>query len=245
MLRTIVLFAFEFLYVGLSALYVPYYKYLCKRDPLRAEGFVYGLVTRWAVRSLAVAGANIEVRGEENLLPDDMPAIYVGNHQSMADIPLVLSRMGRPKGIISKGEMGKHKIFALWMKAFRCVFVDREDPRKAAAAMREASEHVEAGYPMVIFAEGTRSRNGEIAEFKAGAFRIAQKSKVPVVPFCIEGTGGLFEYNKKVLNPKSKVILHILPAVDTSEYTRDDWKDLPGLCEKMIKEKLSFIRNER
>lgn len=244
MLRTIVLFSFEFLYVGLSALYVPYYKYLVKKDPLRAENFINGLVRRWAVRSLAVAGADIEVTGEENLLPDDMPAVYVGNHQSIADIPLVLSRMGRPKGIISKGELEKHKLFALWMKAFGCVLVDREDPRRAAVAMREASEHVEAGYPMVIFAEGTRSRSGDVNEFKAGAFRIAQKSKVPAVPFCIDGTGDLFEYNGNVLNPKSKVRLHIMPAIDTSDYTRDDWKALPGICEEMIREELESIRNK-
>lgn len=245
MLRTIVLFAFEFLYVGLSALYIPYYKYICKKDSAKAEHFIYGIVSRWSARSLLVAGADVEVIGEENLLADDMPAIYVGNHQSIADIPLVLSHMSRPKGIIAKGELSKYKVFALWMEAFKCVFVDREDPRKAAAAMREASEYVESGYPMIVFAEGTRSRNGEIAEFKAGAFRIAQKSKVPVVPFCIDGTGGLFEYNGKVLNPKSKIKLYIMPAIDTSEYSRDDWKALPSLCEEMIKGKLTELRQPK
>jgi 1-acyl-sn-glycerol-3-phosphate acyltransferase len=112
----------------------------------------------------------------------------------------------------------------------------------AAKAFREAAQNVEDGYSMIIFPEGTRSRDNEVHEFKAGAFKIAQRSHATVVPFCIDGTDSFFERNGHRINPKATLRLKILPPLDTSAYTRDDWKALPALCETQVRDSLGEMR---
>jgi len=99
--------------------------------------------------------------------------------------------------------------------------------------LNEASERVAQGYSMLIFPEGTRSKTGEMGEFKGGAFRVAQKNKVPVVPFFIDGSDYLLEQNGFRIKPHA-VTISILPAIDTSEYSREDWKALPELTQHIV-----------
>lgn len=246
MLRTVWLIFLEVFYLIGTLFRRPRCDALKKRgDTAGADAIVFDVAQRWARFTLRAAGARVETQGLENLPADDMPAVYVGNHQGYFDIMLVLGYLGGAKALLSKKSIGKVPIARGWMERFRCVFVNREDPRGAAAAFREAAGNVEAGYPIIIFPEGTRSRDGKVAQFKAGAFRIAQKSHVPVVPFCIDGTGLFFERNGKRINPKVTLRLRVLPAVDTSAYTRDDWKALPALCEEQVRAALDEMRAEK
>ena len=79
----------------------------------------------------------------------------------------------------------------------------------------------------------SRSKTGEMGEFKGGAFRVAQKNKVPVVPFFIDGSDYLLEQNGFRIKPHA-VTISILPAIDTSEYSREDWKALPELTQHIV-----------
>ncbi len=83
------------------------------------------------------------------------------------------------------------------MKLLHCVFLDREDPRKAMKALNEATENLKK---VSIFPEGTRNKGkeGTVQEFKSGAFRIASKAKAPVVPVAISGTRAIFEDNHMI-----------------------------------------------
>lgn len=130
------------------------------------------------------------------------------------------------------------------MRLLHCVFLDRENPRHAVAALNEASGWVAKGYSMVIFPEGTRSKTGEVAEFKGGAFKIAQKNKVPVVPFVIDGTAQLMERNHYFIHG-GPVQLRVLDPIDTSDYTKEDWRALPALCERRVRDALAALRAER
>lgn len=84
---------------------------------------------------------------------------------------------------------------------------------------------------MVIFPEGHPQQNRRGAEFKGGAFKIAQKNKVPVVPFVIDGTAQLMERNHYFIHG-GPVQLRVLDPIDTSDYTKEDWRALPALCEQ-------------
>lgn len=245
MIRVALFFLFEVFYLIWTLRLRPRYNALKKRgDIAGADEVVFGVAHRWARTTLAAAGATVEVDGLENLPADHVPAVYVGNHQGDFDSMLVLGYLGGAKALLAKQVIRNVPIASGWMERFRCVFVNREDPRGAATAFRTAAATVSEGYPMIIFPEGTRSKTGEVAEFKAGAFRIAQKSHAMVVPFCLDGTRAFFEGNGYRFNRRSVMRLRVLEPIDTSAYTREDWKALPALCEEKVRTALAVMRAE-
>ncbi len=209
----------------------------------RHDALTFSVIHNWARRLLKAAGAQVTVQGLENLPSDDVAAVYVGNHQGYFDIPLVLGYLGGAKGLVAKKEIQKLPLVRSWMLELGCVFIDRDNPRASVNALNQAAERVQNGYPMVVFPEGTRSKTGEVAEFKAGAFKIAQKNNAPVVPFFIEGTGHLLERNGFRIRPAA-VTITVLPQIDTADYTREDWKALPALTQARVRDALTQHRTQ-
>ncbi|MBC8575532.1 lysophospholipid acyltransferase family protein [Yanshouia hominis] len=197
------------------------------------------IIHNWARRLLAAAGARVTVEGLENL--PEGTAVFVSNHQSYFDIPLALGYLGDPKGLVSKKEIDRIPFIRQWMRELGCVFLDRENLRASVSALGDASDRVAAGYSMVVFPEGTRSETGEVGEFKAGAFKIAQKNKVPVVPFVLEGSSRLMGKHSLWIHPAS-VTVKILEPIDTSCYSREEWRALPALAERRVKDGLALLR---
>ena len=197
------------------------------------------IIHNWARRLLAAAGARVTVEGLENL--PEGTAVFVSNHQSYFDIPLALGYLGDPKGLVSKKEIDRIPFIRQWMRELGCVFLDRENLRASVSALGDASDRVAAGYSMVVFPEGTRTETGEVGEFKAGAFKIAQKNKVPVVPFVLEGSSRLMGKHSLWIHPAS-VTVKILEPIDTSCYSREEWRALPALAERRVKDGLALLR---
>lgn len=203
------------------------------------DAIVRRVVRKWARKMISTAGGTVTVEGLEHL--PEGPAVYVANHRSYFDIPLCLGYLGDDtKPLLAKKEIRKIPLVRGWMQELHCVFLDREDPREAISNLKEAEEWVRQGYSMVVFPEGTRTKDGTLGEFKAGAFRIAQKNNVPVVPFCIKDTDKLMARDSFRIHPAA-VAIRILPPVDTSGYTRADWKKLPELTESMVREGLAQL----
>ena len=197
------------------------------------------IIHNWARRLLAAAGARVTVEGLENL--PEGTAVFVSNHQSYFDIPLALGYLGDPKGLVSKKEIDRIPFIRQWMRELGCVFLDRENLRASVAALGDASDRVAAGYSMVVFPEGTRTETGEVGEFKAGAFKIAQKNKVPVVPFVLEGSSRLMGKHSLWIHPAS-VTVKILEPIDTSGYGKEEWRALPALAGQRVKDGLALLR---
>lgn len=239
-LRTLIWFAYFWLYLlVVEPLRLKVRRYEKNGDTAAHDALTRQVVGRWARRLLALAGAKITVEGLENL--PDGPAVYVSNHLGYFDIPLMLGYLGEDtKPLVAKKQIEKIPLIRSWMKELHCVFIDRDNPRASMQALNEAIGWVKNGYSMVIFPEGTRSKTGEMAEFKAGAFRIAQKNNVPVVPLCIKGTDYLMERNGYWIHP-GKVTLKILPLIDTASYTKEDWRALPALAESEVRKGLAEI----
>lgn len=200
------------------------------------------VIHNWARRLLAAAGARVTVEGLDNL--PEGPAVFVANHQSYFDIPLAIGYLGDPKGLVSKKEIDRIPFIRQWMRELGCVFLDRENIRASAAALAEASDRVAAGYSMVIFPEGTRTETGEVGEFKAGAFKVAQKNRVPVVPFVLDGSNRLMSKHSLWIHPAA-VQMRILPPIDTSGYGREEWKALPALTEQLVRSELAAMRAQK
>jgi 1-acyl-sn-glycerol-3-phosphate acyltransferase len=139
----------------------------------------------WGRAFLRLGGWTFRVEGMENLPSGG--AVLVANHQSVVDIPMLLSAFPRPVRFLAKRELGEIPLFGKAMAAAGNLFIDRDDPRDAVRMLREAGARLRDGQLVVVFPEGTRSGDGSIGEFRPGAFHLAQKSGAPVVPVYIEG----------------------------------------------------------
>ena len=139
----------------------------------------------WGRAFVRSGGWKLHVEGMENLPSGG--AILVANHQSIVDIPMLLSAFPRPVGFLAKRELGEIPLFGKAMAAAGNLFVDRYDPRDAVRMLRDAGARLRDGRLVVVFPEGTRSGDGSIGEFQLGAFYLAQKSGAPVVPVYLDG----------------------------------------------------------
>ena len=110
------------------------------------------------------------------------------------------------------------------MELLDCVFIDRDSPRKAMEAMRQAQTMLEQGKSMVVFPEGTRSRGDQMNEFKAGAFRMACKAGAPVVPVAIDGSYKIMEANHNLMKPAHVTITIPVSYTHLDVYKRQTWQ---------------------
>ena len=236
MIRTVIWVVYFFAYLFFAQ------PMLWKVRKLRKEGkieehdrIVRTMVNNWALRLMKLAGATMEVTGKENI-PED-PVVFAANHQGYADIPLLLTQLDKPNPLIAKKELEKVPLLRDWMTELNCIFIDRDNARQAMDSLKKANELLSEGYSVCIFPEGTRSKGGEIKEFKGGTIRLATRAKVPIVPCCIEGTYNMLEANKGFKITPAKLQLHILPAIETADLSREEIKALDERLRSVIKEK--------
>ena len=198
------------------------------------EQLVNRHIPRWSRGILKVTGVTLTVEGLENI-PKEGPCVFVGNHRSYYDIPILLTALDAPHGILAKEELEKIPLLNRWMKLLGCVFVKRDDIRASVKALNDATAIVESGRSFVIFPEGTRYKGeeGGAGEFKAGAFRIAIKTGVPVVPVAISGARGLFEGHGLRATP-GDIRVRILPAIQTAGMSKAEQKQLPDAVRQTI-----------
>lgn len=203
-----------------------------KGETEKRAAYIHKITTKWAKFVMKLAGARITVVGTENL-PKDKTVLFVANHQSNFDIPLLMSSINVPKGFIAKKELENWPIISTWMKYINCIFMDRTNLRKSAEAIVEGTKLLKSGYSMVIFPEGTRSKGDPIGEFKAGSFKLATKSKCPIVPITIDGTYKLLEANhNKVKGADVKLVIH--PPIDVTSLSKEDAENLHNTVRSII-----------
>ncbi|CAI5537518.1 unnamed protein product [Closterium sp. Naga37s-1] len=138
----------------------------------------------------ALPPPSTEVVGVENLPPADAPAVYVANHQSFLDI-YTLFQLRRPFKFISKTSNFLIPIVGWSMFLTGHVPLKRMDKRSQMECLKKCLELLQQGTPVLFFPEGTRTKDGKLSDFKKGAFSIAAKAGVPVVPITLIGTGAL------------------------------------------------------
>lgn len=207
-----------------------------QEEKIKRDNFVYDYVAKWSEKRIKASGANVKVYGLDNI-PKDETVLFISNHQSNFDIALFLSCINTQKGFVAKLELAKVPILKTWMEKINCVFMDRSSVRKSAEAIAASTKLLKNGRSMVIFPEGTRSKTGEIGEFKGGSFKLATKSKVKIVPVTIKGSRNLMEANGNKIKP-SDVEIYIHPPVITKGLSREEEDALPVKVKAIINSKL-------
>lgn len=148
---------------------------------------LYRIGMKLGITGVRVAGIKIEVRGLENMQPS-RSYIYMSNHVSNLDPPVFVPNIPGRCSVFFKKEVLRIPIFGTVLKMAEMVPVDRNNREAAIESVHAAAKVLRSGLNMVIFPEGTRSRDGRLLPFKKGPFHLAMEADVPVIPVTILGT---------------------------------------------------------
>jgi 1-acyl-sn-glycerol-3-phosphate acyltransferase len=181
------------------------------------ENRIHRLARLWARIILFLAHIPVEVFGHHNILQDS-PQIFAANHQSDVDSLVALAFIPVQFRWIAKKELFNVPLFGMAMRNAGYIPIDRKNHESALKSLEEAAQKIGGGTSVMTFPEGTRSRNGTVQPFKQGAFHLAIKAGVPIVPVTIIGTGAIMPKRSLKISPGS-VKLIIDKPVDVSGYT--------------------------
>ncbi len=178
----------------------------------------------------------ITVEGKKNLPKDPGFSIY-SNHTSMMDIPLLMQALYEyPVAFLAKKVVVKLPLIGKWTPALGCVSIDRTDARKGAEAIIQTIRNIKTGNTMVVFPEGTRTKvTGRLLPFKDGSFKVALKSKRPLVPVTIVKPKN-FDNIKWPFRRNIKVVIH--EALPYDEYRTKKSSDLSEHIKSIIEKAL-------
>lgn len=140
---------------------------------------------------LRLAGVRVVVEGRDRLAAAGAAPIFMANHQSNLDPPILLTELPGEIAFLAKKELFDVPILGTVLRVGGLVPVDRSQRAAAQASIARAAEVVRKGRPFLIFPEGTRSPDGQLLPFKKGPFYLAEQTRAMVVPVRIDGSGRL------------------------------------------------------
>lgn len=179
-----------------------------------------------------VAGVEVEVHGLQALDPAQ-PYVFVANHQSNMDPPLLFVYLRRDIAFLAKKELYYLPIFYPALKWIECARIDRSNREAAIASLKKAAQYIRGGRSYIAFPEGTRSADGRMRPFKKGAFHLAMEAGVPVVPVTILGTHRLMP--KTPISARAgKVSIAVHPPVVSSAFTAESIDDFVAGVEQAV-----------
>lgn len=200
-------------------------KYECiKKFKGEASALEYSQKTTylWCKFTIKIIGIDLEIKGLENIPKE--PCVFIGNHSSILDIPILLSTVDRNIGFISKKEILKTPVIGYWLRRTNCVALDRENPRTAITAINDAVKNLKDGSSMAIFPEGTRNKEGKVGEFKKGSLKLATKAKAKIVPVSIDRASRAFEDTREFKPTKIKLVFG--EVIGTNNLSKEEEIDL-------------------
>ena len=178
----------------------------------------------WSRVLLWASRVKVETHGLENLeRPEGGPMVLVCNHQSLFDILALLSGLPLDFKFVVKKELGKVPLWGYAMKKAGYIFVDRGHSGQAGELMRTAVERIKKGSAVLFFAEGTRSDDGRLGEFKRGAFVLASQARADVAPVAIEGSAQVLPKKSWDIRP-GRIKITVLPLISDPELKKNSRK---------------------
>jgi 1-acyl-sn-glycerol-3-phosphate acyltransferase len=164
--------------------------------------------------------ASVSVEGRENIPPDGERAIYVANHSSMVDILAIFSAR-LPALWVSKIENFYAPVLGWNMYLNDYIAVRRKNLPSIMKMVRTCLKKLDEGRSLIVFPEGTRSHDGHLKPFFRGAFFLATRADVPVVPVCMLGTADVLRKGSMLIRPQH-VRVRICPAIHPADHAMDN-----------------------
>lgn len=193
----------------------------------------------WARLILVFSRIPVKVQGSHNLVPDK-PFIYMANHQSNVDIPVLLAWLPVQFRWLAKAELFKIPFFGRSMSSCGYISIDRSNRKSALASLSLAAKKISSGTSVMIFPEGTRSSSGKLLPFKKGGFILAIDAGVPIIPLVIHGTASILPKGSFLVRPRP-VVLKICKPIATANYTRKTRDALANEVREVIQKSFNDI----
>lgn len=208
-------------------------KFHNRGNPLRAYQSIDDTVFFFMEKIIKISGARVKVTGFEALDKNET-YLFVSNHQSNFDIPILYTYSPIKMAFVAKQEMRKIPIMGKLMELRGHIFMNRDNPKDAVKSIKKGIDVLKSGASLAVFPEGSRSKGAAIGSFKPGALRLAMKSGVKVVPIVINGSYNLMEANGGRVKP-ADVEIKCLEPLNPKNY-----KDAVKLTEELE----TIIKNE-
>lgn len=196
-----------------------------------------GYAAHWCARAwsrliLLTTGVRVDVEGLERLVPG-RTYVFVANHQSIYDIPIVFWSLPYQLRIIAKESLGRVPFLGWHLRRAGHMLVNRTRPDRVAI-FGWASRLTSSGLSLVVFPEGTRSADGRVARFKGGSFHLALEARLPVVPLSIVGSRQVMLKGRLATYP-GRVRLIVHAPIETSQLAGSDSRELGERVRHIIK----------
>jgi 1-acyl-sn-glycerol-3-phosphate acyltransferase len=206
----------------------------------RWPSFLQRLWVNWLLRT---NGMEMQLKETENL-KKDQSYILVSNHASILDIPAIISAAPFPVRFIAKHSLIWFPIFGWFLYLSGHILIDRQRAQSAVRSVKKASSQLKKGISIIVFPEGTRSPDGEVKEFKRGAFLLAQYSKFPVAPVSISGTHDMLPRQGWCFWPGT-IHIRMSKPIPTRGFSHKELDDLMRRVQETIIENLKKGSAER
>ena len=200
----------------------------------RSGNSVHIIARIWSKTILFVSGIDVTVEGFANIDPSQS-YIYMSNHRSNFDIPVLLGCLPIQFRWLAKAELFKVPIFGRAMRGAGYVKIDRSNRKSAFKSIDQVAAKMKNGVSVMIFPEGTRSEDGTVKPFKKGGFVMAVDTGTPIVPVILRGTRSVMAKGSWRIHPDN-VTLSIEKPIDTTGFTRDTKDDLIKTVRSVISE---------
>lgn len=196
----------------------------------------FNCMRRWARGLLKISSVKFHVEGFEKLIPDQN-YLFISNHQSQVDIIALCASLPIKFRWMAKKELFKIPFLGWHMRRMRYVPIERESVSSSMTGLVLASKALKEGDSLVIFPEGSRSKDGKLKPFKNGAFYLAIDAGVPLVPVTINGTADIMKKGSLEINP-GEVRIVASDIIKVDNFTQSDRDKLKELVRGNIASKL-------
>ncbi len=196
----------------------------------RRGRFAHACARGWSWLILKTTGVRVTVEGLERITPGTT-YIFVSNHQSIYDIPVVFASLPFQLRIIAKASLARFPVLGWHLRRGGHLFVDRQHPDRGGILKRWRAL-VSDGLSLIIFAEGTRSRDGRVARFKAGSFLLAMEAGLPVVPLAVIGTRAVMPKGRLRTEP-AEVTLIVHDPIPAAAIEAPTVRDAKALADRV------------
>lgn len=237
MIRTILAFILAAIVVIIAIPFLGLQWLLQKKWPHFGEKFGFRYM-QFAFRMVGLPiGVKLDVIGRENI-PEGRPCLFIGNHRSYLDVIFGYPTLPSMTGFIAKHDFTKVPIMPIMMRRLYCQFLVEGDLRQNLQSILTAIDNVKQGVSMYIYPEGKRSTGEderELLEFHEGSFKIATKTKCPIVPVAIVGSRECFERQF----PKARaghIIIEYGTPIEVEGMSREDLKGIGAKCREVVAE---------
>ena len=208
-------------------------------SPLDRKGNVVHYIGKfWSLMNIFLSGTRIKITGKEKI-QRNQPYIVISNHQSLFDVWALIGKIPLQIRWIVKLEIRKMPIFGYALERMGHIYVNRKNRNAAAASLEKAARKIKGGTSVIIFPEGTRSKNGHLLRFRRGGGIIALKSGVPILPVTINGSRFVLLKDTLDLMP-GKIEVIVGDIIDPGQFDENRIDDLMDTVKSTIEKNLDL-----